>query len=91
MSAPHAHASSRARYLPLAWLTLAALGAACAAPPAPVPEADVARGREVLQEYKQGLVSTLVAALEESGPEEAIAVCRQAAPQIAARHAADGV
>jgi hypothetical protein len=63
----------------------------CGGRPAPVPDAEVERAREVVAAYKQELVETLVAALNEGGPAGAIAACREAAPEIAAARTAAGV
>lgn len=62
--------------------------AACAEAPAPVDKA--ARGAELLAPFKADLKSALVQGLA-SGPAEAVAVCREQAPQIAAALSVDGV
>jgi hypothetical protein len=64
------------------------LGAACA--PAPVGDAAVARGREIVAPFKTELQRALLEGLER-GPVDAIAVCQIQAPRIAAERAGDGV
>ena len=62
--------------------------AACTKAPAPV---DVtARGAELLAPFKADLKAALLKGME-SGPAEAVAVCRDQAPQIAAALSVDGV
>ena len=62
--------------------------AACTEAPAPVDKA--ARGAELLAPFKADLKSALVQGMV-SGPAEAVAVCREQAPQIAAALSVDGV
>lgn len=68
--------------------TLALVTAACTETPAPVDKA--ARGAELLAPFKADLKAALMQGME-SGPAEAVAVCRDQAPQIAAALSVDGV
>jgi hypothetical protein len=61
------------------------------APTRSVVDADLERGREALAPFKEQLVDALMAALEEGGPQNAIHVCRDRAPAIAAELSVDGV
>jgi hypothetical protein len=56
-----------------------------------VSEADMERARAALTPFKEELVEALMGALGEGGPETAIHVCRERAPEIAARLSVDGV
>ena len=49
------------------------------------------KARNALQPLKEQLVDALTGALEEGGPENAIAVCRDEAPRIAAELSVGGV
>ncbi len=68
------------------WLPLAA----CQQPAREVPAGELVRAQETLQPFKAGLLGALMGALE-AGPENAIAVCRERAPQIAAELSVGGI
>lgn len=76
-------------------VTLLALGllplAACRQEPARVPQQDLERAQAALQPFKEQLVDALMGAIEEGGAENAIAVCRERAPEIAAELSVGGV
>lgn len=71
---------------------LVAAGAACR-PGADesVSTVDVERAAAALQPFKEQLVAALTDALGEGGPHNAIRVCRERAPEIAASLSIDGV
>jgi hypothetical protein len=52
---------------------------------------EMEQAKNALQPLKEQLVDALTGALQEGGPESAIAVCRDKAPQIAAELSVDGV
>ena len=56
-----------------------------------VAQADIDRARATLAPFKEQLVDALMSALGEGGPETAIHVCREQAPEIAAQLSVDGV
>jgi hypothetical protein len=60
-------------------------------PTAEVSPQEMERAKNTLQPLKEQLVDALTGALEEGGPESAIGVCREIAPQIAAELSVDGV
>ena len=64
--------------------------AACTAPVVEVSEVDITHAREALLPFKQELKAAFVAAIE-VGPQEAIQVCRNRAPEIAVAASGDGV
>ena len=68
----------------LVWLPLAG----CAPPE--VPAAEIERAQAKLQPFKGELLDALMTSLEE-GPENAIAVCRERAPEIATALSVGGV
>ncbi len=74
-------------------LTFAMLLTGCqgTAPVAEVSVQEMEQAKNALQPLKEQLVDALTGALEEGGPESAIAVCREKAPQIAAELSVDGV
>lgn len=57
----------------------------------PVSEADLQGAQAELAPFKEQLVEALMGSLEEGGPENAIQVCRERAPEIAAQLSVDGV
>lgn len=67
---------------------LALLIVGCTEAPAPVDKA--ARGAELLAPFKADLKTALLQGME-SGPADAVTVCRDRAPQIAAALSVDGV
>lgn len=70
------------------WLSLSA----CEQPAPPVPEADLERARAALAPFRERLVEALTSTLEaEGGPDHAIRICREKAPQIAAELSVGGV
>ena len=75
--------------LALAMILLPDLG--CQGTPDTVSEAEMDRARETLVPFKEELVDALMGTLQDSSPEEAIHVCRDKAPEIAARLSVDGV
>jgi hypothetical protein len=74
------------QWIPGAILVL--LTAACTEAPVPVDKA--ARGAELLAPFKADLKAALVQGMA-SGPADAVTVCRDQAPQIAAALSVDGV
>jgi hypothetical protein len=52
---------------------------------------EMEQAKNALQPLKEQLVDALTGALQEGGPESAIAVCREKAPQIAAELSVNGV
>ena len=60
-------------------------------PTADVPPQEMEKAKNALQPLKEQLVDALTGALEEGGPETAIAVCKDEAPRIAAELSVDGV
>ena len=67
-----------------------ALAVACSGGERGVDEADIERARTALQPFKKELKSALLKGLED-GPAEAIAVCRESAPEIALHHSTGGI
>ena len=63
----------------------------CQATGEPVAVADLERAQEALAPFRTQLVDALTGALEEGGAENAIRVCRERAPEIAAALSIDGV
>lgn len=61
------------------------------APPEPVGIADVESAQAALLPFKERLLAALTGALDEGGPVNAISVCRDEAPRIAAELSVDGV
>jgi hypothetical protein len=57
----------------------------------PVSRAEMERAQETLAPFKSELVDALTGALGDGTPETAIHVCRERAPEIAARLSVDGV
>jgi hypothetical protein len=74
----------------VAALVSIAVVAACSSSPEPPTEAEIARAQAALVPLKQGLKSALMEAMPE-GPDVAIAVCREQAPDIAAAASVEGV
>jgi len=68
---------------------IAALG--CSQPAPQVSETEMARAQSTLAPFKEQLVDALTGALEEGGPTNAIHVCRERAPEIAAALSVGGV
>jgi hypothetical protein len=66
------------------------LSAGCQQEAPEVPQEEVARAQAALQPFKEQLLSELVEALRE-GPTNAISVCRQRSPEIAAEQSVGGV
>jgi len=66
-------------------------GCQAAQPTADVSPSEMERAKNTLQPLKEQLVDALTGALEEGGPEGAIAICREKAPQIAAELSVDGI
>ena len=56
-----------------------------------VTQADLDRAQETLAPFKEELVDALMGTLQDSSPQQAIHVCREKAPEIAARLSVDGV
>lgn len=76
------------------WLALGFLGGcllACQQEPAAVSSADLERAQSALAPFKEQLVEALTSALGEGGPENAIRICRERAPEIAAELSVNGV
>lgn len=75
-------------FQPLPVLLAAACLSACAEQPAPQPSVDdtdvAARSQPIAAEFQAALQSQLSDALAAGGPQQAVAVCQQAAPAIAA-------
>jgi hypothetical protein len=71
-------------------LIVLAMVAACSGSERGVKEVDVERAQTALLPFKSELKSTLLEGLE-SGPVAAIAVCREAAPEIALHHSTNGI
>jgi hypothetical protein len=65
--------------------------AACRQEPAEVSPQDLERAQAALQPFKEKLVEALMGAINEGGAENAIAVCRERAPAIAAELSVGGV
>ena len=79
--------SCRGRDLVIALALLVCGSLACqdtAEPPA-VSEADLERAQAILAPFKEQLVGELMGSLGEGEPENAIHVCRERAPEIAAQ------
>lgn len=74
-------------------LTTAVLIVGCQAsePTTEVSPQEMERAKNALQPLKEQLVDALTGALQEGGPENAIVVCRDKAPQIAAELSVEGV
>jgi len=85
-----APALARSRSLPLRRRIALALALGFAPAAAAAEPASLARGAELLAPFKSGLQAALVRGLAE-GPAEALAACRQRAPEIARAHSRDGV
>ncbi len=66
------------------------LSAACQQQDLEVPQQEIARAQAALQPFKEQLLGALVDSLRE-GPGNAISVCRQKAPEIAAALSVGGV
>ena len=64
---------------------------ACKQEPATVSAADRERARAALAPFKEQLVEALTGQLGEGGPENAIRICRERAPEIAAELSVNGV
>ncbi len=64
--------------------------AACQQPAREVPSAELTRAQAELEPFKEELLGALMAALE-AGPANAIVVCRERAPEIAAKLSVGGV
>lgn len=64
---------------------------ACTQETATVSAADMERAREALAPFKEQLVDALMGSLGEGGPENAIRICRERAPEIAAELSVNGV
>ena len=71
-------------------LALVALAFGFSASPAHADDADAERGAALLKPFKQQLQQALRGGLEQ-GPEQAISVCKDKAPAIAARLSTDGI
>lgn len=56
-----------------------------------VSQEDMDRAQQTLAPFKEELVDTLMGTLQDASPAEAIHVCRDRAPEIAARLSVDGV
>ena len=56
-----------------------------------VSQAEMDRAQETLVPFKEELVDALMGTLQDADPSEAIHVCREKAPEIAARLSVDGV
>lgn len=59
--------------------------------PVPVSQAEMDLAQETLAPFKSELVEALTGSLGEGGPEDAIHICRERAPEIAARLSVGGV
>lgn len=70
-------------------LALSILG--CQQSAEPVPQVELDRAQETLAPFKEELVEALMGTLQDASPAEAIHVCREKAPEIAARLSVDGV
>lgn len=73
----------------LAALLLPALG--CQSAGEPVSQAEMDRAQETLAPFKEELVDALMGTLQDASPGEAIHVCREKAPEIAAQLSVNGV
>jgi len=71
--------------------TLLLAGCQAAQPTAEVSPREMEQAKNALEPFKEQLVDALTGALEEGGPETAIAICREKAPQIAAELSVDGI
>jgi hypothetical protein len=72
-------------------MALAVLTSGCQEGGDTVSQADLDRAQETLAPFKEELVDTLMGTLQEASPAEAIHVCRDKAPEIAARLSVNGV
>jgi len=81
--------SSSRRILVLALLVISILG--CQSSAEPASQEDMDRAQQTLAPFKEELVDTLMGTLQEGSPAEAIHVCRDRAPEIAARLSVNGV
>jgi len=80
---------SRVPVLVLVALAFSVLG--CQESAETVPQAEMDRAQETLAPFKEELVDALMGTLQEGSPTDAIYVCRERAPEIAARLSVDGV
>ena len=84
---------SRGRGLVVVFSLVAAGFLACqqAAEQPPVSESDLERAQQTLAPFKEQLVEALMGSLGEGDPKDAIHVCRERAPEIAAELSVGGV
>lgn len=76
----------------VAGAALGLFGVGCGPQQAPIPEADLERAEAALAPFKERLVEALTSTLQaEGGPDHAIRICREQAPQIAAELSVGGV
>lgn len=71
--------------------TILLVGCQAAQPTAEVSPQEMEQAKNALQPLKDQLVDALTGALEEGGPDTAIAICRDQAPRIAAELSVNGI
>ena len=79
------------RQIPILDLVAVVLALACQSGAESVSQADMDRAQATLAPFKEQLVDALMGSLEEGRPADAIHVCREQAPEIAAQLSVDGV
>lgn len=82
---------SRSKHTLMAVLAIGIAMAGCQTQVEPVSDVELERARAVLAPFKDQLLGALMGALEEGEPEDAIEVCRDRAPQIAADLSVEGI
>ena len=79
------------RQIPILVFAAVVLALACQPGAEPVSQAEMDQAQATLAPFKEQLVEALMGVLEEGSPTDAIHVCRERAPEIAARLSVDGV
>ena len=82
---------SRYRVLALVVVALGLSGTGCQSGSEAVSQAEMDRAQQTLTPFKEELVDALMGTLQDASPGEAIHVCREKAPEIAARLSVNGV
>lgn len=82
---------SRFRVPVLVFVALTSSVLGCQQSATPVSQAEMDRAQETLAPFKEELVDALMGTLQDASPAEAIHVCRERAPEIAARLSVNGV